>query len=436
MDENGDPVLVDNRLTPVFSTFESLIENWIPSRGARVDLNTTSFFINDNWSLNDHLSFNLGVRGELVSSEATPGDITTVDTRAIVPRLAASYDPLGDGRYSIQATYSHYSGKYSEAQFAENTNVGNPSLLYGYYVGPTHECPGLPNAAAADCPGLDPDNYVTFLGRFPTQNVFTDERLNSPVTKEFTLSSGTTLGRRGYFQATYVRRRSASFVEDYQDLTTGTTVLTDPDTGDEYGEFTNKVYRNPGDLGDDPAGDSRRARLHRRSLVAHAVLLGRPRVGALRRIRPVRPVAPLRHPGLAAPAAVAEDRVVQPDQQRQAALFQYDGAARHGRAAGRVGDPDRLHGGRPLRRSDLGQRLPCRPVVPHCLGLPLLALANRRRPAEPRKRRQLIARPVQTMTATPRDTTPAIDCPITPYTSPVCANRNQRRILKPRLKVG
>ena len=250
--ENGDPVLVGNRLIPVFSTFESLIENWIPSRGARVDLSTMSFFINDNWSLNEHLSFNLGVRGEYVSSEATPGDITTVDTQAIVPRLAASYDPLGDGRYSIQATYSHYSGKYSEAQFAENTNVGNPSLLFGYYVGPTHECPGLPSATALDCPGLDPDNYVTFLGRFPTQNVFTDERLNSPVTQEFTLSSGTTLGTRGYFQATYVRRRASSFVEDYQDLTTGATTLTDPDTGDEYGTFTNKFYRNPGDLGDDP----------------------------------------------------------------------------------------------------------------------------------------------------------------------------------------
>ena len=239
VDENGDPVLVNNRLIPVFSTFESLIEHWIQSRGSRVDINTTSFFLNDTWALNDHLSFNLGVRGELVSSEATPGDITTVDTRAIVPRLAASYDPLGDGRYSIQATYSHYSGKYSEAQFAENTNVGNPSLLYGYYVGPPHECQGLPTATAGDCPGLDQANYVTFLGRFPTQNVFTDERLNSPVTEEFTLSSGATLWTRGYFQATYVRRRARSFVENYQDLTTGTTTLTDPVTGDEYGTFTN-----------------------------------------------------------------------------------------------------------------------------------------------------------------------------------------------------
>ena len=250
VDANGDPVLVNNRLIPVFSQFESLIENWIPSRGARINLNTSSFFINDNWALNEHLSFNLGVRGEFVSGEATPGDITTVDTQAIVPRLAASYDPLGDGRYSIQATYSHYAGKYSEAQFAENTNVGKPSLLYGYYVGPTHTCPGLPDATAADCPGLDPNNYVTFYGSFPTQNVFADDRLNSPITQEFTLSSGATLGDRGYVQATYVRRRAGSFVEDYLDLTTGSTTLMDDD-GNEYGTFTNQVYANPGDLGDD-----------------------------------------------------------------------------------------------------------------------------------------------------------------------------------------
>ncbi len=249
-DANGDPVLENNRLIPVFSTFDSLIEDWRPARGARININTSSFFINDNWALNEHFSFNLGVRGEFVSSEASPGNITTVDTQAIVPRLAASYDPLGDGRYSIQATYSHYSGKYSEAQFAENTNVGNPSLLLGVYVGPPHVCRGLPNATAADCPGLDPNNYFTVLGRFPTQNVFTDERLNSPVTEEFTLSSGTALGTRGYFQATYVRRRASSFVEDYQDLMTGTTTLMDED-GNEFGTFTNKVFRNPGDVGDD-----------------------------------------------------------------------------------------------------------------------------------------------------------------------------------------
>ena len=241
VDANGDPVFAsEGVLIPVFSRFGSLIENWIATRGAQININTTSFFANDQWTVNDNLSFNLGIRAETVESEATPGDITTVDTSTVVPRFAASYDPLGDGRYTLQATYSHYSGKYSEAQFAENTNVGNPSLLLGVYTGPSMACPTLTPAA---CAGLNPDNYVTVLGRFPTQNVFTADNLSSPVTKEFTLSAGTTLGTRGYLQATYVRRRAANFVEDRQDLTTGTTVLTDAD-GNEYGEFTNKVFEN------------------------------------------------------------------------------------------------------------------------------------------------------------------------------------------------
>ncbi len=134
---DGAPLLgAVGRLIPVFVQFESLIENWRAVRGARIDINTTSFFVNDTWALDEHLSFNLGVRGETVDSEAT-GGIQTVDTSALVPRLGVAYDPAGDGRLSLQVTYSHYSGKYSEAQFAETTNVGTPNLLYGVYVGPS-----------------------------------------------------------------------------------------------------------------------------------------------------------------------------------------------------------------------------------------------------------------------------------------------------------
>ena len=286
-----------------------------------------------------------------------------------------------------------------------------------------------------------------------------------PSTEEFTLSSGATLGTRGYFQATYVRRRSSSFVEDYQDLTTGTTTITDPDTGEDYGTFTNQVFANPGDLGDDadvlqrnydglqfearyqlfdslllngsttiqlnsegnfdgentnqpgvssvygdwpevtpadrfhPWGRLDDYQKHRVRVwgiytlgmgfmgdldvggfwrydsaenysLASSSLPGdgpssRPssielgyvdgpttrtlyydsgsRVGALQRRESVRPVAPLRHPGLAGPAAVAEVRLVQRDQQRQAGLLQHDRSARLERPDGRVGDPDHVH---------------------------------------------------------------------------------------------
>ena len=232
---DGSPLVdADQQLTPVFTPGVSWLLNWLAVRGARIDINTTSFFVNDEWALDEHFSFNLGVRGEVIDSEAT-GGVTTVDTSSVVPRLAMAYDPLGDGRYTIQATYGHYAGKYSENQFAEITNVGNPDLLAGYYVGP-------PGQGRDFAPGFDPDNYVTFYSAFATQNVFFDPGLKSPLTKEFTVSAGGALGARGHVKATYVRRRAGNFIEDFLDTTTGTTEIMYE--GRSYGTFDNQVYRN------------------------------------------------------------------------------------------------------------------------------------------------------------------------------------------------
>ena len=94
---DGAPQLdADGRLIPVFQPFANLIENWRPVRGATLDINTLSFYVNDNWQLGNHLTFNLGVRAEKVDSEAT-GNIVGIDTSAIVPRLAVAYDPFGGG---------------------------------------------------------------------------------------------------------------------------------------------------------------------------------------------------------------------------------------------------------------------------------------------------------------------------------------------------
>ena len=240
LDANGDPLVdADQQLTPVFTPFgapgaPTLLVNWVATRGARIDINTTSFFVNDEWALNEHFSFNLGVRGETVDSEAT-GGITTVDTSSVVPRLAVAYDPRGDGRFTIQSTYGHYAGKYSETQFAETTNVGNPDVMWGIYTGP-------PGQGRDYAPGFDPANYFTVGGSFATQNVMLDPGLKSPLTKEFTVSAGSTLGDRGHFKGTYIRRRAGNFIEDFIDTTTGATdIIRD---GRSFGLFDNELFRN------------------------------------------------------------------------------------------------------------------------------------------------------------------------------------------------
>jgi hypothetical protein len=231
----GDPLFdAQDRLIPVFVPGETLLENWLPVRGAEIDINTLSFYFQDRWQPNSRWTFDAGARYERVRSDAT-GGVVGIDTDTIVPRLGATFDALGDGKVVLQATYGHYAGKYSESQFANNTNVGNPSRTIGIYTGPAGE-------GRSFSPGFNPANYEIVFGEFPTANVFFDEGLSSPITKEWTLQAGTEIGANGYFKAVYINRDQNNFVEDFYTLEGGQTTVIE--NGIDFGTFTNAVYQN------------------------------------------------------------------------------------------------------------------------------------------------------------------------------------------------
>jgi len=234
----GDPVYDSNtRLIPVFVPGETLLQTWIPTRGASLNIDTTSLFVQDRWTPTARLTLDAGVRYERVRGEAT-GELLAVDTDTIVPRLGATYDLTGSGRYVLQGTYGHYAGKYSEAQFSQNTNVGNPNELVAIYTGPAGTGRGF-------APGFDPNNYETIFGDFPTANVFFEDGLSSPVTREWTLQAGGELGASGFAKVVYINRHVTGFVEDFATTETGaTTVIRD---GINFGTFDNKVFRNTND---------------------------------------------------------------------------------------------------------------------------------------------------------------------------------------------
>jgi len=81
----------------------NLLEDWRPLRGATLDIDTVSVYLNDAWTVGSHLSFNLGVRAEQVDRQSADNR-SGVDASTIVPRLGAAYDPVGDGRFTIQTT--------------------------------------------------------------------------------------------------------------------------------------------------------------------------------------------------------------------------------------------------------------------------------------------------------------------------------------------
>jgi hypothetical protein len=224
----------NGRIIPRFTPGLSSVGNWLASRGVQFDIVTDSLFINDRWNLNANWSLNAGVRYEKTDTEVT-GGLTTIDSDVIVPRVGASYDVQGNGKYKFDVTYAEYAGRYNQTLVAANTPVGTPSLLYGYYIGPAGQ--GIDFA-----PGFDPANYFFYYAAVPTANVFVDKDITTPVTQEISLSAGMELPKGGYLKLTYIDRAVDNVIEDFIDTTTGTTnvVL----NGVEAGVFENQVIRN------------------------------------------------------------------------------------------------------------------------------------------------------------------------------------------------
>jgi len=229
----GAPVL-DSRSVPVpvFQSGLTQVQNWMPTIGAQLDIKTTSVYAQDKWVVAPRMTVDLGTRFEAVRNKAT-GDIIAVDTNRIVPRLGLAFDLDNRGGTVLQATYGHYAGKYSEAQFGASTDVGSPSRITYAYTGPTGQ--GMEFA-----PGFDLANYTSVVsGSFPTKNKSFAEGTQSPLVREFTLGVGRELGQKGFAKATYAWRKWSGFLEDEINLSNGIANVTPAP-----GLLTRVVYDN------------------------------------------------------------------------------------------------------------------------------------------------------------------------------------------------
>ena len=237
---DGSPVVDSTgRPIPVFVPGESYISFFPAVKGAVMNVDNHSAYLQDHWTVNRWWSADLGLRFEHVIAKST-GGIVSIDSNRIVPRLAASYDVKGDGNHVAHVTYGQYSGRYNEAQIGANSPVGHPAEIDAVYVGKEGQGYNFgPGFALANYP-ITPANASV---SDPLQNIFMAPGMTSPLVHEFTVTYGANLfAWRGYAEATYVSRVTHQLIEDYQTRATGTTdVIVN---GISAGVFTNRLYDN------------------------------------------------------------------------------------------------------------------------------------------------------------------------------------------------
>ena len=203
------------------------VEN--PSLGS--DLTTDSLFVNDKWDLNKNFSFNIGARYDVTDAVDQAGN-TTADEASWSPRLGVTYDPTGNGRVRLSATYGEYVGRLAEAVQGAGSAAGTPAW-YGWYT--PDDYPSFTGTAEQVVAhaiqwwqsngGFDLNVNPPTDSSIPGASTQILGSLLAPDTREWTIGGGWSYSPNGYFRADYIDRDWNNFYAALTNTTTGVVTL-------------------------------------------------------------------------------------------------------------------------------------------------------------------------------------------------------------------
>jgi hypothetical protein len=195
---------------------------------------THSLFYNDNWRLNDRLTFNLGVRMDRNHGKDGAGQLVAKDG-AISPRLGVIWDPARNGVWSITGSFAKYVASVLNSLGDASSPAGNFALFDWQYGGPSINAD--PNGALATSEDAIQQVFNWFQSNggtsikpvaaaYPGVSVKIPNSLNSPNVIEYAGGVSRQLGNRASLRLDGVYRDYRDFYSQRIDMTTGR--VTDP----------------------------------------------------------------------------------------------------------------------------------------------------------------------------------------------------------------
>ena len=211
---------------------------WYPilavSQGSNFKVN--SAFINDRWRLSNNFSFNLGLRYDKNDATNAWGKVTSKDSK-ISPRLGLTWDPKGDGEWTVTAGYANYvTSLANSGNVGDASPAGNPATIIWGYTGPAINTgatgPYVDPATAlqqvldwfnktycdakGNCGAKNLTNIMSYS--FPGYNSIIQGSLRAPYAEEWTVGANKRLGTHGLARIDWVHRE---FKDLYETVTAG-----------------------------------------------------------------------------------------------------------------------------------------------------------------------------------------------------------------------
>jgi outer membrane receptor protein involved in Fe transport len=202
---------------------------WFPISQASqgTDFRSHSLFVNDTWRAGDRVTISAGLRYDKNDGKDAVGQLVAKDS-AWSPRLGVSFDPTGDGDWTLNAGYGKYVAAIANNIADLSSPAGTPSVYAYYYLGPpiNLEAPLVSTDQALRQMfdwffangGTDRTPWLTQL---PGVNTQIRGSLASPHASEYTVGVSRRLGSRGILRADVVRRDFRDFYAARTDTSTG-----------------------------------------------------------------------------------------------------------------------------------------------------------------------------------------------------------------------